>query len=31
MSTATVEEENVGVSVRLNQAIRQQFPKHRQA
>ena len=29
MSIATMEEEIVGVSVRLNQAIRQQFPKHR--
>ena len=29
MSTATMEEEIVGVSVRLNQTIRQQSPKHR--
>ena len=29
MSIATMEEEIVGVSVRLNQAIRRQFPKHR--
>ena len=29
MSIATMEEEIVGVSVRLNQAIRQQCPKHR--
>ena len=28
MSTATMEEEIVGVSVRLNHAIRQRFPKH---
>ena len=28
MSIATIEEEIVGVSVRLNQAMRQQFPKH---
>ena len=27
-SVATVEEEIVGVSVRLNQAMRQRFPKH---
>ena len=29
ISIATMEEEIVGVSVRLNQAIRQQCPKHR--
>ena len=29
MCTATMEEEIVGVSVRLYHAIRQQFPKHR--
>ena len=28
MSIVTVEEEIMGVSVRLNQVIRQQFPKH---
>ena len=31
MSIATMEEEIVGVSVRLNQAMRQRFPKHRHA
>ena len=29
MSIATMEEEIVGVSVRLNQAMRQQFPRYR--
>ena len=31
MSVATVEEENVGVSGRLNQPTRQRFPNHRHA
>ena len=31
ISTATIEEEIVGVSVRLNHAMRQRFPKHRHA
>ena len=31
MSITTMEEEIVGVSVRLNQAMRQQFPKCRHA
>ena len=31
MSNATMEEEIVGVSVRLNQAMRQQFPRYRHA
>ena len=31
MSITTVEEEIVGTSVRLNQAMRQRFPKHRHA
>ena len=29
MSVATMEEEIVGVSVRLNQAMRQRYPRHR--
>ena len=29
MSIATMKEEIVGATVRLNQAMRQQFPKHR--
>ena len=28
MSIATIEEEMVGVSVKLDQAIRERFPKH---
>ena len=28
MSVAAMEEETVGVSVRLNQAVREWFPKH---